>query len=65
MVTKIAIGKPKQRPLSIAQMIDSVGGTWLRDTIAAASAWPKIELKGFVGSVLVSMKVEFAGVTGS
>ena len=51
---KVAIGKPKQRPLSL-QEIDSISGTWLRDTIATASRIElKIELKGSVGSVLVS-----------
>src|SRR6185369_1448249 len=35
---KIAVGKPKQRPLSL-QKIDSIGSTWLRNTITSATAW--------------------------
>ena len=31
---KVTIGKPKQRTLAIAQMIDFVGGTRLRNTLA-------------------------------
>ena len=41
---KVAIGKPKQRPPSL-QKIDSIGGTWLRDTIAAATAWGEDRVK--------------------
>src|SRR4029077_17466689 len=40
MRAKVAIGKPKQRPLSL-QEIDSIGGTWLRNAVTAASAWSK------------------------
>ena len=32
MVAKVTIGKPKQRTLAIAQMIDFVAGTRLRNT---------------------------------
>src|SRR4026208_191376 len=35
---KVAIGKPKQRPPSL-QEIDSIGGTWLRDTVTTPTAW--------------------------
>ena len=38
MVAKVAIGKPKQRTLAIAQMIDFVGGTRLRNTCARIGA---------------------------
>src|SRR5437667_5462882 len=38
MVAKVTIGKPKERPLSIAQVIDSIAGTWLRNTCSSTAA---------------------------